>query len=339
MVPSDFHSLARRLRNGCTEQEFAAQLRDIEAGGLQQSIVLVDRRGEACAAATLLLEPKCLRGGMSAAHVTELLPATTRERAQLLSELAVAAEAAGAYKAIIDAPAADDGMLRYCGFEPQGLLMMARLAAGGKGGAALPAATDAPRPLRVHTGSAYASSALSLRPLSERDGAEYVRLLAQLSDAPPLPDAVYLRQLRAIRASNAHAVLVVDDPGSDPTREREPPAPPRLLACATMLLERQPMQRAEACALVARIEDVVVDERARGTGLGRSLILALLDMSAELGCGAATLNCSADREAFYAKCGFGRAPAGEVGFAAYFNGRGGDVRSRGASLETPAPRP
>ena len=54
----------------------------------------------------------------------------------------------------------------------------------------------------------------------------------------------------------------------------------------------------------AVIEDVVVDRRRRGAGIGRALIDKLLDHARKEKCFKVTLEASADAEAFYCALGF-----------------------------------
>ena len=83
---------------------FAEYLDLCKADGLQQPFVLPDRHGRPLAACTLLLEPKFLRGGTKAAHLTRWAGGGQRMRAELLRQLVDLARADGAYKAIVDAP-------------------------------------------------------------------------------------------------------------------------------------------------------------------------------------------------------------------------------------------
>ena len=68
----------------------------------------------------------------------------------------------------------------------------------------------------------------------------------------------------------------------------------RLVGCISLLLERMPASEGLG-PLVARLEDVVVDESTRGTGLGRAMVLSALDLARERGATSATLNwCALD---------------------------------------------
>ena len=320
-------------------------LHDIEAEGLQQLMVLPGSRGQALAACSLMLEPKFLRGGAQAAHLTEQFVRGGRMRAELLRQLVELARDQNCYKAILDAPPSDGPTLRAIGFEERGLTLVAELEGGGdgsgQGGAgsrsiARVVPLSSPRTLCVPrrgddaaapSGSRGPSTDFVLRNLSDKDGSDrYLSLLRQLSHAPPLPEIVFLGQLERVRQANGmHLVLVVEAMASTSSDATEPPAP--LVGCATLLFERIPVPGACASilrggsgadgALVARIEDVVVDESTRGTGLGRALLKELLGIARERGAACATLNCSPSNEGFYAKCGFRRPPNGDVCYGVY----------------------
>ena len=101
-----------------------------------------------------------------------------------------------------------------------------------------------------------------------------------------------------------------------------------MLACGTLLIERK-LIRGAGCA--GHVEDVVVDAAARGRGVGKALLDALVAKAQALGCYKARemqrlgscvralaltlrrprgaqviLDCSEENQAFYAKCGFKR---------------------------------
>ena len=55
------------------------------------------------------------------------------------------------------------------------------------------------------------------------------------------------------------------------------------------------------------IDDLCVDERFRGRGIGKALYHAARDLAVKSGCGSLTLNvwnCNAPAMEFYRKCGF-----------------------------------
>ena len=112
------------------------------------------------------------------------------------------------------------------------------------------------------------------------------RLVGQLSDSSPPPDR---EQLERIVASPATALLVArDDTGG-------------IVGSLTLVSFRIPT------GLRTRIEDVVVDERARGKGVGLALNRAALEMARDMGAAGTDLTSRPSRAAanrLYQKMGF-----------------------------------
>ena len=59
------------------------------------------------------------------------------------------------------------------------------------------------------------------------------------------------------------------------------------VGCFSLSVERRPF---DARGLVGHLEDVVVDDTKRGSGLGRALIRAAAELAAQLGCHRLSLN-------------------------------------------------
>lgn len=74
-----------------------------------------------------------------------------------------------------------------------------------------------------------------------------------------------------------------------------------LVATATLFIEPKFIH---AMGLAGHIEDVVVDARARGLGLGQIIIQAVLTLARQQGCYKIILDCKEPLIAFYAKNGF-----------------------------------
>jgi ribosomal protein S18 acetylase RimI-like enzyme len=110
-------------------------------------------------------------------------------------------------------------------------------------------------------------------------------LVPQLSSSSPPPGADALDRIVA----NPDATLFVARMGD------------RIVGMLTLVTFEIPT------AARAWIEDVVVDERARGQGVAAALVQAALDRSAEVGVGTVDLTSRPDREAanrLYARMGF-----------------------------------
>jgi ribosomal protein S18 acetylase RimI-like enzyme len=112
------------------------------------------------------------------------------------------------------------------------------------------------------------------------------RLLPQLSPGRPVPTTVQLKELMAAHGSTL--LLARDDEG-------------RIVGTLTLVVFRTTTE------LRARIEDVVVEESARGKGLGEQLVREALRLGAERGARSVTLTSRPDREAanrLYERIGF-----------------------------------
>jgi ribosomal protein S18 acetylase RimI-like enzyme len=116
--------------------------------------------------------------------------------------------------------------------------------------------------------------------------AAFERLIPQLSSSNPPPTAA---ELEALVASEASTLLVaVDDDGT-------------VLGSLTLAMFRIPT------GLRAWIEDVVVDDAARGRGVGEALNRAALDRAREAGAATVDLTSRPTREAanrLYRRLGF-----------------------------------
>lgn len=116
------------------------------------------------------------------------------------------------------------------------------------------------------------------------------RLVPQLSRSSPPPDEAAVAE---IVASPATRVLIAEDVGA--------PDVDAALGAMVLVVFRTPT------GLRAWIEDVVVDDGARGRGVGESLNRAALDLAAELGCRTVDLTSRPSREPanrLYRRIGF-----------------------------------
>jgi ribosomal protein S18 acetylase RimI-like enzyme len=112
------------------------------------------------------------------------------------------------------------------------------------------------------------------------------RLVPQLSRSNPPPTAERVAEIVSSPATDLF--LATDDDGT-------------VLGMATLAVFRIPT------ALRAWIEDVVVDEAARGRGVGAALNRAMVDRARDLGCATVDLTSRPSREAanrLYQKLGF-----------------------------------
>ena len=112
------------------------------------------------------------------------------------------------------------------------------------------------------------------------------RLLPQLSPGRPVPTTVQVKELMAAHGSTL--LLARDEDG-------------QIVGTPTFVVFRTTTE------LRARIEDVVVEEHARGKGLGEQLVREALRLGRERGARSVTLTSRPDREAanrLYERVGF-----------------------------------
>eukprot|EP00775_Hariotina_reticulata_P013371 gene13371-13498_t len=87
----------------------------------------------------------------------------------------------------------------------------------------------------------------------------------------------------------------------------------KVVGTAALVVERKFVH---ACGKVGHIEDVVVDQAARGQKLGQKLIDELVKVAQEQGCYKVILDCAEHNVEFYGKCGLIRK---EVQMVKYFD--------------------
>lgn len=142
-----------------------------------------------------------------------------------------------------------------------------------------------------------------LRPLLASDRERnYFALLSQLTEAPPMSAEAFAAYVERVDASHDHVVLVAECLGGAGA----------VLGSATLLIEHKALRGG---AKVGHVEDVVVDEKARGGKVGRRLIERLVQYSKDRGCYKVILDCSEANKGFYERCGFEKK---EVQMAQYF---------------------
>jgi glucosamine-phosphate N-acetyltransferase len=147
---------------------------------------------------------------------------------------------------------------------------------------------------------------ITLRPLRAGDlDRGFFALLAQLTKAPPMTAGAFADHVARVDANSDHTVLVAERSGAEHAR-----AP--LLGTAALLVEHKAVRGG---GRVGHVEDVVVDDAARGASLGKALITRLVDLCEERSCYKVILDCSERNAPFYERCGFARK---EVQMAKYF---------------------
>lgn len=124
---------------------------------------------------------------------------------------------------------------------------------------------------------------LHVRPLSSSDFMRsHFGLLQTLTEAPPMAPSTYgslFKHLKACRG--AYYIVVVVDKASD-----------QLVAHGTLMVENKFIHQGGKSG---HVEDIVVDPRIRGGGLGRKLIEGLKALAIERGCYKVVLHCKEDK--------------------------------------------
>jgi glucosamine-phosphate N-acetyltransferase len=238
----------------------------------------------------IIVEPKLIHGCGKVAHlVASTFGSSGAEgHAPLLEEAKQSSQKAGCYKIL--ASCAPDGEPAYAraGFKNKGLQMRYIPKEHGR-------VSTAPISLASQRLNLPKLSApLAMRPLASSD---YERSALQLLQQLTVVGEVSQAQFGAFAgfASDApdFATFVIADAGG------------ALVGIGTVFLVVRAAER--DAPLAAHIEDIVVDERARGRGLGALLIRSLLDVACAAGAEVVMLECSPENAGFYSKLGFGHA--------------------------------
>lgn len=138
-----------------------------------------------------------------------------------------------------------------------------------------------------------ASHKFNIRRISEKDyDLGVIELLSQLTIISK--ESISQKQFNdylSIQSKNEyHFTIIVEDVDSK-----------RIIGSATLLIEPKLIHNV---SFVGHIEDVVVDTKYRGHGLGKMMIDHLSDKAELLNCYKVILDCSPNNVPFYSKCGF-----------------------------------
>eukprot|EP00475_Leptophrys_vorax_P010145 TRINITY_DN16825_c0_g1_i1.p1 TRINITY_DN16825_c0_g1~~TRINITY_DN16825_c0_g1_i1.p1 ORF type:complete len:154 (-),score=7.76 TRINITY_DN16825_c0_g1_i1:104-565(-) len=145
---------------------------------------------------------------------------------------------------------------------------------------------------------------LVMRDLEECDyNKGYLRLLAQLTTAGDVSAAQFKARFAELAQRRAdYRIVVIEDTSSG-----------QVVATGTVLME---LKFIHSCGKVAHIEDIVVDDGARGKHLGKRIISELSRIAKEAGCYKVILDCAEKNIPFYEKCGY---EVKNTGMALYFS--------------------
>eukprot|EP00878_Enallax_costatus_P005318 GHUV01005585.1.p1 GENE.GHUV01005585.1~~GHUV01005585.1.p1 ORF type:complete len:153 (+),score=38.56 GHUV01005585.1:195-653(+) len=135
--------------------------------------------------------------------------------------------------------------------------------------------------------SNHASAIRELGPEDYDKG--FLGLLAQLTTVGDVSVEDYKRRWQELNDSPDYHVAVAEDSSTG-----------KLVGTASLIVEKKFIH---SCGKVGHIEDVVVDEAARGQKLGQRLIEELISIAKQQGCYKVILDCGEHNVPFYEKCG------------------------------------
>lgn len=129
----------------------------------------------------------------------------------------------------------------------------------------------------------------------------FLELLGQLTLVGQVDRNAFRKRYLDMERDGNQRVVVIVDPNQD-----------KVIATGTALIEKKFIRE---CGCVAHVEDVVVDQQARGKQLGKWIVQDLLQYAERRGCYKVILDCAETNARFYEKCGFRKK---EVQMAYYF---------------------
>lgn len=134
------------------------------------------------------------------------------------------------------------------------------------------------------------SNDITIRPIEiDDDDKGLFDVLSQLTSAPRLPHEHFQRLVEQQRRENVRQTLVaLDEQG-------------QIIGTGSAMIELKFIRQGLPCG---HIEDIVVDEKARGTHVGQRLISQLVDFCKSRQCYKVILDCFETNIPFYEKCGF-----------------------------------
>ncbi|KAG8470336.1 hypothetical protein KFE25_008757 [Diacronema lutheri] len=240
---------------------------------------------------SIVVESKLIHSCGRVAHVENVHfdPSDNEAGADgLIHMIKRAATSSGCYKVIVAcAPSAEPSFVRH-GFAKKGLQMRFSPDARSR-------ASAARLSLLAYRPPSHAPiEARRLEPADFDRGA--LQLLAQLTTVGDVSREGFVAFVERSDAAGERATFVLVDSASAGS----------LVGIGTLLLVARAAPEATG-ERRAHIEDVVIDERARGRGYGALLVRTLLEAACATGAAAVLLECSVENAAFYERLGFARA--------------------------------
>lgn len=129
-----------------------------------------------------------------------------------------------------------------------------------------------------------------IRQLEANDRLSYLELLKNLTVVGEISEEDFNQKLHRINENPVYEIHIIYD------TEKE-----IVVATGTLLIEEKFIHQ---LGKVAHLEDIVVNPDYQGQGLGKRIIMHLVQRSREVNCYKVILDCLEDVAPFYRKCGF-----------------------------------
>lgn len=119
---------------------------------------------------------------------------------------------------------------------------------------------------------------------------QYCLLLKQLTSIDPdsFNSEEFRAQLTTILSNPYHKIFIAKDDD-------------KIIGTITLLVEPKIIHN---LSYIGHVEDVVIDQAYRSSGIGKYLVAKAVRTANEMGCYKIILDCSANNIEFYKKCGF-----------------------------------
>lgn len=133
---------------------------------------------------------------------------------------------------------------------------------------------------------------VAFRPIQEKDRFDYLRLLKVFGDTD-LTDHLWSSWFETYDESDNREIIIgeITDVNLG-----------IIVVCTASIIYEQKVYH--SLGIAAHVEDVVVDEKYRGLGIGKELIKFIIKSCETMGCYKIILNCKEKNCEFYSKCGF-----------------------------------
>lgn len=132
---------------------------------------------------------------------------------------------------------------------------------------------------------------MNIKKLDETDfDFGYLELLENLTIVGNISKENAIQQFHKINKNDNVEIYVVFDSSEN-----------KIISSGTLLVEDKFIHQ---CGKVGHIEDIVVDPKCQGMGLGKKMVDHLIERSKDLKCYKITLDCVEKNIGFYEKCGF-----------------------------------